>query len=87
MARFRHPRNVGQSEHAQFAVDVGGERLTLDADGCFEADPEDVQPIAAAFDTTTEALRVADESETCEVVKADGDVCGRELPCPYHSDE
>jgi len=24
--------------------------------------------------------------ETCDIVKSDGDVCGRELPCPYHSD-
>lgn len=24
--------------------------------------------------------------DTCETVKSDGDVCGRELPCPYHSD-
>lgn len=22
--------------------------------------------------------------ETCETVKTDGDVCGRELPCQYH---
>ena len=25
--------------------------------------------------------------ETCETVKSDGEVCGRELPCPYHSDD
>ena len=26
-----------------------------------------------------------DESATCDVVKSDGEVCGRELPCQYHS--
>lgn len=33
--------------------------------------------------------RVAEEgdAETCDAVKSDGEVCGRELPCPYHSDE
>lgn len=23
-------------------------------------------------------------SDTCDVVKADGEVCGRSTPCPYH---
>lgn len=23
--------------------------------------------------------------ETCDVVKSDGERCGRDLPCPYHS--
>lgn len=25
--------------------------------------------------------------ETCDAVKSDGDVCGRDLPCPYHSED
>jgi hypothetical protein len=37
----------------------------------------------ARFDIDTETLRV---TETCDVVKNDGEVCGRGLPCPYHSD-
>ena len=28
-----------------------------------------------------------DEPETCQVEKSDGEICGRELPCRYHSDE
>lgn len=24
------------------------------------------------------------EPDTCQVVKQDGEVCGREKPCPYH---
>jgi hypothetical protein len=31
-------------------------------------------------------FEVVDDSETCDVVKSDGEVCGRDLPCPYHSD-
>jgi hypothetical protein len=25
-----------------------------------------------------------DETETCTEVKSDGEVCGRDRPCPYH---
>lgn len=25
--------------------------------------------------------------ETCEVEKSDGEICGREKPCPYHGEE
>lgn len=28
-----------------------------------------------------------EEAETCDEEKEDGEVCGRELPCPYHSDD
>jgi len=28
-----------------------------------------------------------DDVETCTVVKNDGEVCGRELPCQYHGDD
>lgn len=28
----------------------------------------------------------SDEPETCDVVMSNGDVCGRSLPCGYHSD-
>lgn len=37
-----------------------------------------------------EAVDVGDDGDesraTCETVKEDGEVCGRELPCPYHSE-
>lgn len=32
-------------------------------------------------------FEVVEETATCEIVKDDGEVCGRELPCPYHSDD
>lgn len=27
------------------------------------------------------------DADTCTEVKSDGEVCGRELPCSYHSDD
>jgi len=29
---------------------------------------------------------VDNSPDACQTVKNDGEVCGRELPCPYHSD-
>ena len=29
----------------------------------------------------------AEDVETCKEVKSDGEVCGREKPCPYHGDD
>lgn len=48
-----------------------------DDEGRYVGCGEDVVDAVRAFLGVTDA-------ETCEVVKADGDVCGRELPCPYH---
>lgn len=84
MPRYRHPR-VDADDPVSFAVDLGGETVVLDAEGCFESDDTAaVERLAAAYDTTVDAMRV---SGTCEVVKSDGEVCGRDLPCPYHSEE
>jgi len=77
--RIRHPRA------ADVAIDVNGETVVPDADGVYDIGDASawLQRYAAANDTTPDALLVA---ETCDVVKSDGAVCGRELPCPYHSD-
>lgn len=32
------------------------------------------------------SLPAVDESELCETVMDNGEVCGRELPCQYHSE-
>lgn len=47
------------------------------------------------FDPTESELRaygdlieaVEPEPETCQTVKSDGEVCGRELPCQYHTED
>lgn len=80
--RLKHPRGL-----AGITVDVAGEHVMTDADGTF-AVPDDArgwaEDYAAANGTTVDALRV---TETCDTVKTDGEVCGRELPCPYHSED
>ena len=41
----------------------------------------DVDAASLTGDTEAEA-----EPDTCQTVKSDNEVCGRELPCAYHSD-
>lgn len=41
---------------------------------------------AAVAEYLDTAVEDPDDPATCQVVKADGDVCGRDLPCPYHSE-
>lgn len=70
-----------------------GETRHPDSDGAVEA-PEDVA--VALADAWADCYGVPpdgllphgdDEPDTCDTVKHDGEVCGRELPCPYHSNE
>jgi hypothetical protein len=69
-----------------------GETRHPDSDGVVEA-PEDVA--VALADAWADCYGVPpdgllthgdDEPDTCDTVKNDGEVCGREPPCPYHSD-
>ena len=85
MPRYQHPR-IGPDDDVSIAVDLGGYQVVTDADGVFEAECDaDVRALATAHRTTPEAMRVdGDDPGTCDVVKQDGEVCGRELPCPYH---
>lgn len=79
--RVRHPD--GSDDY----VAVDGTLVSVATDGTFEV-PEDadgwLQRWCDANDYDSEAVRV---TATCETVKTDGEVCGRELPCPYHSEE
>lgn len=77
-------------------VDVNGERVPVADDGTFEIDDEYwLDDFAAAHDCSAEDLVVdedadqpaGDEPETCDVVKSDGEVCGRSLPCQYHTED
>lgn len=102
MPRYRHPRVTDPGDGFRgFAVDLGGARVLVEPDGTFEASGDDaVRALADAHDTTPEALRVDGDADadaeddadadgttgTCDVVKGDGEVCGRDRPCPYHDD-
>lgn len=74
--RLHHP-------HGDDYVSIHGDLVPIDDDGTFEAPETWADAFADRHDTTLDDLRV---TETCEVVKQDGAVCGRDLPCPYHSD-
>lgn len=85
--RVQHPRAVaGGTPPAR--VDVRGERVDVDADGWFEV-PDDadawLQAFADAHDVDPAAIRES-TIRTCGTVKSDGEVCGRELPCRYHTE-
>jgi len=76
--RIRHPRDAG------IAIDVNGEHVLPDANGHYDIGDARrwLEQYAAANDCAPADLLVA---ESCDVVKSDGEVCGRELPCRYHS--
>jgi len=84
MPTVRHPQDREDvAGHLPARVTVNGDsyvvkdgRVTLPTDA-------DVRTLAAAYDLAPEDLS---DTETCDVVKADGEVCGRERPCSYHDD-
>lgn len=89
MTRIQHPRAL-EGDPPGVAIDVDGEHVAPDEEGVYEL-PEDaegwLERFAAANDADAEELVVEADSGTCQVVKNDGEVCGRDLPCSYHSDE
>jgi len=84
--QVQHPRADGET-FRPIAVDVAGERVVTNSDGIFEV-PDDargwLERFARAYDADPDALI---QEQTCDVVKHDGEVCGRDLPCQYHSEE
>ena len=84
--RLVHPVARRDEGVVDDAVYVDGEAVPVDDDGTFEAPESWAQTFAARYDTTLDELRVDDGPDTCQEVKNDGEVCGRDLPCPYHSD-
>lgn len=88
--RLEHP-HVQRDTTPPGAVTIDGETYTLD-DGVVQLPDSSGSKLLNAwanrFDVDPDALRQSDsDAETCDVIKNDGEVCGRELPCPYHSDD
>lgn len=49
---------------------------------------EEFEPSEAELRSFGDAIEAVDDAPaTCEVVKSDGEVCGRPKPCRYHSDD
>jgi hypothetical protein len=85
MPTVRHPRALDDvAGHPAAAVTVRGESYPIEDGQVTLPTESDVRALADAHGVAVSALRV---TETCEVVKSDGEVCGRERPCPYHDDE
>jgi hypothetical protein len=80
--KIRHPRDVG------IAIDVNGEHVLPDENGHYDIGDQRgwLERYADAVGVAPEDL-IVDETATCETVKTDGEVCGRELPCAYHSED
>lgn len=88
MPRYRHPR-LGPDDDARFAVDLGGETVVLDSDGCFESeDRAAVEALADAYDTTPDAMRVDGADGTdgdayeCGATLDGGGTCSRRVETP-----
>lgn len=85
--QVQHPHARRDTEPPGAAT-IDGTTYPVDSDGTVEAPATDAQALADAwahrFDCDPDDLIVA---ETCDTVKSDGEVCGRDLPCPYHSED
>jgi hypothetical protein len=85
MAEYRHPRaldDVAGNPPAQ--VHLSGGHVAVDGETFDHDDEAAVESLADRYGVDLSALRVG--GDTCETVKSDGEVCGRERPCPYHDD-
>lgn len=97
--KVKHHRaweDVGGSPPAY--VDVDGEHKEVDEDGVFDVGDNQAwvdryctrhdldRDAAIVDDQDDEADEEGGDAETCQVEKSDGETCGRELPCQYHSD-
>ncbi|QLH80975.1 hypothetical protein [Halosimplex pelagicum] len=76
-------REVGE-ELAEYLADVDDFEVVDGGLSEAELDPDDVVDEMEGDDPPDDE---GDDAETCDEVKSDGEVCGRDLPCPYHSDE
>jgi len=52
--------------------------------GQYEVDNEDYESVVCRIRNESEK---PEEKDVCNVEKSDGEICGRETPCPYHDNE
>lgn len=84
--RVRYPAALdGVSGNVPSRVTVDGDNYDVDDDGVVELPSEyEADRLASAYGVDVSDIRVTD---ICDVVKNDGEVCGRELPCRFHSED
>lgn len=62
------------------------------AGDAYEVADQDVDDTIGVIEDASSSTENEDDSEpegddeTCQVEKSDGEICGRELPCQYHSE-
>lgn len=61
--------------------------LSFDDEGRAGPLDDDLAAKVAAMDRHVTLGEQDRQPAMCEVVKSDGEVCGRDLPCPYHSED
>lgn len=76
------------------AVTVGQTTYAVDDAGVIQCPSDEAASVAdvlaRAYDISPDGLLIGVDdaaTATCDAVKNDGEVCGRELPCPYHGDD
>lgn len=90
MPTVLHPRALDDVDGSPaHRVVINRNRYNINQDtGLVELESEqEAQELADAYDVTREAIDPGERDPapmTCSTVKADGEVCGRELPCQYH---
>lgn len=93
--RVRHPEALDDvGGECPDRVDLGGDAYDCGDGRAFDVSESQAEALAERYGVDVAAIAVGeetgadpsdgDESGTCEVVKTDGDVCGRERPCSYH---
>lgn len=78
---FEVPASVAEAIADHEGVSVASMRVEA-AEGDAAASASDEGEISDGDDGD----EAATDGGTCEVVKGDGEVCGRQLPCQYHSE-
>jgi hypothetical protein len=90
MPEYRHPRAGDGPGQPPARVHVSRAENAPVTDGTFTAPEGVARAIADAHGVDVSEMRVGGDSDatsgTCDAIKSDGEVCGRELPCPYHSE-
>lgn len=93
--RVRHPESLEDvGGQCPDAVHLAGEAYDCADGSAFDVPERVADALAARYgvevadiadgEETDSTPTDGDEIDTCETIKSDGEVCGRELPCPYH---
>ena len=99
--RVYHPNAVRETDDdVDGAVDVGGEVVSVADDDTLDVSRAQAERLADRYGLDVQTIQVDEsadapsdaaesdgdtDAETCDTVMNNGEVCGRELPCPYHS--